>query len=557
MPLQAETVIRWIERHVSVQNVKAAAQLSPTVPFTLNRGQREFVESMRACVLIASWAVACKSRQVGLSTLMLAWELALCVLVPGITCGFVAPDEVMHGALAEKFSIIWRSAADSMGSAWPGVTIDNAETFKLGNGSRIRWIPSGKTKKKAAEAAIGETMHFIVLSELASYPFARETIAALEPALQRAGACVVVDSTPPQQPGLGDVYLELAQTALQGHPDYDFYFWPWWLEKSYRSSVPAADYTPEESILAARHSLDPFQVSWRRQKKASPTEGKTFPQTYPETPQEALSPRRSGYAFDEAVIATYMGRPIFEYPAPFTASALWPLVPDDLKRASPAGDLFFMPKWEIGPPGEGYVRVWRAPVPGVRYYLGVDPSDGLPHGDWQTAVALDQWGNHCATARTRIDVPRFAALVERLSLWYGTDPEVELSRHGGPAVVFWLAEELTPAKAAELRAWGLERSIWTARRTVSASTSSARISAYLSAFNGGRPIQDPDLFIELTTLDPETGRCARKRVDHDDYLDGYGIAEDARLRDAADEASSIPRVSIAPRKLRSKSLAQR
>jgi len=549
-----EQVIAWIEEHVSVQNAGGAVRLVPRVPFTLKPGQRRFCLELRAMRLIPSWAVACKSRQVGLTTLMLAWCCALCCLLPGFTVAFVAPDEVLACGIKAKWAIIWRSVMESLGNAWPGISENNAHCFGFGNGSRILWVAAGKTKQKAAEAAIGDTVNFAVLSELAMYPFAAETIAALEPTLNHAGTCVVVDSTPPQHPGLGEAYLELAKTALADHPDYQFFFWPWWLEPGYRLPTPALDLTREEKLLMERHQLDRFQIAWRRAKRASPTEGKTFAQTYPETAQQALSPRREGYAFDEAVITRWMGAELAEYPAPIAPEEVAKLC-----RTYGPGDLFLESKWGAPRYGEGYVRIWRPPVEGVTYYAGCDPSDGLKHGDWQTLVIIDQWGNHCATVRTRLPVQRFAALAQRMCELYGCWLEIEMSPHGGPSCVWWLSQSMTEAEAKRQRCQGLEQPFgWVRQRGVSAANTSNRISAIMNGINGGFVFADPDMFNECLAIDPATGRCRRKRVEHDDYLDGYGIAEDRRQQDAAAAAAEQPvRVSAARRTLVSKSLARR
>jgi hypothetical protein len=549
-----DEVIAWIERHVSIQNASGAAKGMPVIPFTLKPGQRRFCREMKAMRLEEAWSVACKSRQVGLTTLMLAWCCALCCLLPGFTVAFVAPEDVIASAIRRKWSIIWRSVMESLGSAWVGVAENNEHCFGFGNGSRVLWVSACKTRDKAAEAVVGDTVNLVVLSELALYPFAAETIAALAPTLNHAGCNVVVDSTPPQQPGRGETYLEIAKLALSGHPGYEFFFWPWWFEPAYRAATPALDLTDEERTLAKRHGLDLFQLAWRRAKMASPSEGPTFHQTYPETAQGALSPRREGYAFDDAVVTKWMGVPLEEYPAPLAPGEVAALLP-----THGPGDLFLSAKWGAAKVGEGYVRIWRPPVEGAKYYGGVDPSDGLKHGDWQTCVVIDQWGNHCATVRTRLPVQRFAALCQRMGELYRCWLEVEMSAHGGPSCVWWLQQSMSEADAQRQRCQGLEKVfVRILQRAVSATNSSNRINAYMGRVNGGFEFQDPDMFNECLGIDPSTGRCRRKRVDHDDYLDGFGIAEDRRAQDAAKAAAALPvKVSVARRKLAANDLARR
>jgi hypothetical protein len=552
-------VLAYVEKHCSVQDPQGALGRSPTVPFTAKSGQREFALTMRAMGLAPSWAIACKSRQVGLTTLLLCWIAALCLLRPGITCAFVAPDKTLFGPIAAKWSTIWQSVAESRGADFPGVAADNDREFKFSNGSRVIWAPAGETRRNATKAIIGETVNFCVLSELAVYPFGKVTIAALRPTLNLSGACIVVDSTPPQEPGTGEAYTEIAKATLDGEPDHEFFFWPWWMEPSYRLPVPLpiAQYTEEERTLAAKHLLDPFQMAWRRKTKASKAEGPTFAQTYPETPAAALNPKRTGYAFADEIIELGFRKEQQDYDPPLDQAALWQIFPPALRREFPAGDMFFSARW-CEPVEDGYVRVWRPPVPGVRYKAGLDPSDGLRHGDWQTCGIVDQWNEVCAYIRTRIEVPRFAALAQRLCTWFGAELELEMSAHGGPATALWLRSAVEPDRVAAMRAWGLEKPFRFRERSVSTEHRSTRIGAYIQWVNGGNTIRDAETFAEVTTIDPDTGRCRKNKGEHDDILDFVGIAVDLWDRERANTASaSTVGVHVAPRVQKTNSLGRK
>lgn len=102
------------------------------------------------------------------------------------------------------------------------------------------------------------------LSELAFYENAEDTFTAIMQTVpDTLESLVIAESTPN---GWGNFFHQLWLNARSGESDWVPIFIPWFHLPEYRRSpaVPEARYTDEERELAAKHSLDGRQISWRR-----------------------------------------------------------------------------------------------------------------------------------------------------------------------------------------------------------------------------------------------------------------------------------------------------
>lgn len=540
--VNSDVMVRFIERHARVKNKDRGGPKNCVI--TANRGQRE-ASQYSAMKLEGGWLITIKARQTGFTTWCLCWCIALMCLFPGVTIIFVAPENVLKGPVREKWTIIWQSVARSLGALgefkaargeWAGIRENNKRHFWMRNDSRLIWASAGKTLQTAVDQGIGETADIIFLSEVAKMPFVKPILTAALPAM--ACANVIIDSTAPEQVGLGEDYIEITSRALSGEdPDRDVLFWPWWWREECRATFPARDLTDKELDLMARQNLDPFQIQWRRQKMASEEEGgEKFWRIYPETPEGALARMGDG-AFAEAVLDELKQRKLADYPEPIDGAHVHALLPEDLRHPGGfAGDLFCSPKWGKRHVGIGYVRIWQPPQKGRRYWIGVDGSEGKKYGDWQVAFVVDEPGEHCATIRTRVPLLRFASELQRLGLWYNAEVEVEMDpRSCGAAICHYMLS--TPPEA-EVRIRYAHQCVmlrFPRRRLIERKTTKVsqidRKDAFVDDINhaGAESVKDPDLARECIALDPETREKPNRRGS-DDYLDGRGIAICARKR---------------------------
>ena len=78
-----------------------------------------------------------KARQVGLTTLDMCFDVAVCKLRPGYSCLRVFPDNDTFDMLREKLRIIVNSAIRN-DIGFPSLKIDNKQSMQFSNGSTIR-----------------------------------------------------------------------------------------------------------------------------------------------------------------------------------------------------------------------------------------------------------------------------------------------------------------------------------------------------------------------------------------------------------------------------------
>lgn len=568
MPLDVDDTIAWIERYCSISNPLARQTRRPTIPFTLSEGQRAAAHALAAMRLEPVISVCYKTRQVGFTTLCLAWNACLLVSHPGIATAIIGPEKVIRGPVKSKLEVILRSVAENLGDDWPGIEAKNKDPGEiiLKNGSRVVLAEIGASSESAASTGIGETLGWVHATEVYAWKYGDEIMSSLLPAVELAGASLVMDSTPAFMPGQGEELLKHATAAYAGEPGYDFFFWEWWRQPGYRDPSPARNLTDEELRLMEAHGLDAFQIAWRRRKMGQKSFAKRFHWIYLEDAPKALSAPSDSYAFDADVMRGLASK---KYPDPLTTQELWEIFPADLRRDWPSGDMMFSPKIGVDV-GEGFVRVWRPPVPGMAYRIGVDPSKGLSHGDWTVSAVLDSYDRHCATIRTRVPPIRHSALLKRMALWYdrvsksgggvGCKVEIEMASTGG-LIYLNLTTAPEPSKLLGERAWGCHFRFPTSQvieRAASAANRSSRTAAMQEWVNGGQEVLDKLIYLELTKIDPDTGRCRNSRVDHDDYHDAIGIAADGNARDRTSGGKPVkPEVTVATRVLESVSLRRR
>lgn len=514
MRVNPDEAIAWIEKRVCIQNPSPEGG---TLPFVLNKGQRELART-KACTLDPGMiTLTIKVRQGGSTTYTLALILYLICTRPGFSVIFMAPEDTMKGAVWEKWRIIWESVAE-YDPDFPGVDQDNDYVFRLGNGSRVRWICAGRASKTAARTAIGETVQLAVLCEFGFWEYEDTTLASLVPTLRKAGGSILVDSTPPTKPNLGRKYLEFAKAALEGAPEYEVFFWPWYWDDTCRALTPVDELTEYEVALG----IDRWQAAWRRAMLESKTEASTFFQNYPEDAKKALSSPKMVYFVSREIIERYDAIPPGKWPRYLTPQEVFALLPPGVKRRVWAGD----PLCEN-------TKVWHPPEPGKEYVIGVDPSQGLQHGDYQVYWVNDLYGNHCATTRIRVPTPQAAGVLQRLGEWFNhATIEIEQSGDGSGLVIYeWVTGVYPEEHVKQKRAYGcakpyrgavIKRSTTPLARSVRTTCAHEHVTE--------REVLDPDLIQEVKTLDIDTGRCIRKHGDHDDIWDACGIAYDLLQR---------------------------
>jgi len=197
-------------------------------------------------------------------------------------------------------------------------------------------------------AGRGLTVQNLHCSEVARWPGdPAETLAGLR-ASMAPGAELILESTPD---GVGGCFHEEWRKA--GETGMVRHFFPWWMERRYRTAaVDAATLSEEERDLRARERLDLEQIGYRRKIRA-----------------DFRGLARQEYAEDEESCFLASGDSVFELAA--IEERLAEMVPALEQRRN------------------GELEVWLPPLKGKEYLVAVDPAGGGSEGDYSAAQVLE------------------------------------------------------------------------------------------------------------------------------------------------------------------------
>lgn len=546
----AEKVWSWVEEHARIRNERGRE-----VPFRLNsiqslaRDQVGFFGGAER-----QWSVIVKPRQVGFTSLWMAWATAAMITHPGLQILAVTPSEKTHPEILAKWRSMQTLIRSSGAGVHPGPAHDNAGEYDMRNGSRLAWHIIGGTEGSAESVGRGGTYQAVILTELAFVidpDAAAAAIAALLPAIDNAGASVLVDSTPNGTTGPGLTYYDLVQRVGTGDMSGGVHFWPWWLDDSKRDSLSGRDpvklagsLTKEERELMQRERLTLGQIAWRRRRMRYPNmnarQGRLrFLQEYPES-LEGCFRRPSSAIFDAELLEDLQVKHQSKgFTPPLTRPEVIALFARMGLEVRP-GMIEARAAWD-GLTAQGYCRIWRPPTRDepskgrwqgrrrARYFIGVDSSDGRAKSDWQVATVLDREGAVCALARVRCDPMRFAALIQRLAILYGASVMVE--RQYGELIVEWLTQRVRRDQVEQRgRLWSECSVLAESYSDVTMQQTTARtrpqlIDAAMSSLEDPDGCTDPETLDEMTALRRHDGRLEASPGAHDDIIMSRGLAE--------------------------------
>jgi hypothetical protein len=240
-------------------------------------------------------------------------------------------------------------------------------------------------------AGRGLTVQNLHCSELARWPGdPAETLAGLR-ASMAPGAELILESTPE---GVGGCFHEEWQKA--GEMEMVRHFFPWWMERRYRTSaVDETSLTNEERDLMAHHQLDREQIGFRRQIRAN---------------FRGLA--RQEFAEDCESCFLASGDSVFELAA-IEARLATIAAPVEVRR-------------------NGELEIWLPPLKGKEYLVAVDPAGGGSEGDYSAAQVLElETGLQCAEFAGHVGGFELARLVTGLATEYNRALlVVERNNHG-------------------------------------------------------------------------------------------------------------------------------
>ena len=367
-----ENKIEWIQTFIKITDKE-----THTVPFILTDEQRNLVENLAHKNIIS------KSRQCGISSITLALSIRQSVIYPNTTCVLISHTQTSTNAVFEKLKQQFYSLPDWLR---PNLLTNNRQALTFENGSSIVCMTCGNRP-----IGRGSTYNGIVhLSEFAFYKNQQEQLTSIMQAVT-SSATVIIEST---SNGYNE-YSSLFLGAKNGENDWKPFFFnfingralfkPQYDEavKLYKARhngkmLTEGDYD-EEELQLARLGMTPEQAVWRRGKIAESSLD-SFHVEYPATPEQSFVATGSAVVYDNAKVVKLQQA--------LTSQKISPLKVDKIVG---------LPQILRPYVQNGSLDIYAIPKAGMKYYIGVDVSEGLGgKHDYSTMFVMDRDGQQVA-----------------------------------------------------------------------------------------------------------------------------------------------------------------
>lgn len=254
--------------------------------FVMKPEQYDFFKNMHSKNLVL------KARQIGFTTLIQIYFLDCAIFNSNTSCGVIAHNkDDAEKFFDKKIKVAWDNIPPDFKAKYcPVAEQDAANQLKFSNGS---YISVGTSMRS-------DTLQYLHISEYgklcAKFPDKADEVKT--GALNAVGpnGCVIIESTAEGAHGhffdLCTIAKRLADGDAELSPmDYRFFFYPWWLERRYRSTVYQV--VPEDLVNYFKElreesgiTLDREQINWYVIKERE--QGDKMWREYPSTPDEAF-----------------------------------------------------------------------------------------------------------------------------------------------------------------------------------------------------------------------------------------------------------------------------
>lgn len=271
--------IKWIEAFIKIVNKD-----TKLVPFILTPEQRKFIEEL------VKYCIVLKSRQLGISVIIIGLSIRQCIVYPNSNCLLVSHDQKSCNAIFDKLKQQFNSLPKWLK---PKTIANNRMEIKMTNGSKITCVCAGNK-----DVGRGDTLHLVHLSEFAFWTMPKKQLNSITQALAPDGK-LIIESTANGLNHFHDLYFQ----AKNNENSYKSFFFNWingstLFEKEYGNSVELYKAKNNNELLKVEELNDEEkelvnlgatieQLMWRRLKVAS--DGlDTFHMEFPSTDIEAF-----------------------------------------------------------------------------------------------------------------------------------------------------------------------------------------------------------------------------------------------------------------------------
>lgn len=384
-----------------IENLKIIDKQGELVSLIMNHSQETVFHKLMECreKRLPARFICCKSRQLGISTLIEAFIFALVTRYPNRFGLVVAHSLDSAGTI---FSIAHRFHRHLVGR--------HAAPLARENVRLIAYPPPHYSRMQIDTAANknlgrGGTLHYVHASEVAFWERPEEPVLAISQSVPRHWDTLVFwEST---ANGVHNLFHRTWVAAERGESDMEPIFLSWKGFPEY--SLPVANrerlsLTPEEQRYAQGYGLTKGEIKWARQIRINQCHNawEKFHQEYPVSPHLAF---------------TFTGMPWFDQEAiqeMLDRVAQSPLKKGFLKFSAdnPHGPEF------VDDPG-GPLSVWKPPEPPLSYSLGMDVGEGVGADYTVIQVICNETGEQVASYRSnRVRAEMAGVDAYLLGSWY-------------------------------------------------------------------------------------------------------------------------------------------
>jgi len=485
-----ENAVYWIESFLKI--VDKSGKL---VPFILTNEQREVVQTMQRENIIL------KSRQLGLSSVVVALSIRACVVKDNTTCLLVSHNQQSTNTIFDKLKQQFNSLP-----SWlrPKTLSNNRQEIKMANGSKITCVTAGNK-----DIGRGDTFNGIVhLSEFAFWKNPDKQLKALTQALGDTGK-IIIESTADGFNKFSDVYYD----AKNGVNTYKPYFFNWinggtLFTTQYKMAMKKFrgingrdfcedDFDDEEKKLSLMGaSIE--QLCWRKQKVATDGED-TFHVEFPSSD-------------DECFLTT--GSQIFDTKR--IDSLLSVLKKDNYIKLDKIVGLPVILRQYYG----NSLKIWELPKAKEHYWLGVDCSEGVG-GDSQTIVVLDKDCVQVAQFKNnKIKPYQFSDIVDSLGRYYNKGKLAIEKASGGHSVIERVRYDKKYMNMLKYKTYDeLNRLVWQVGFDTNAKTKSIIVNDFREYFERGMiKINSLELIDEMKVFVSDGNKMGAITGCHDDLV---------------------------------------
>lgn len=428
-----ENTVEWIETFL-----KIADKEGNIVPFVLTDEQKMLVHDMQRENVIL------KSRQLGISSIVVALSIRACIVGDNVACLLVSHNQSSTNTIFDKLKQQFDSLPDFIK---PDMTTNNRQELKFVNNSKITCVTAGNK-----DIGRGDTFGGIVhLSEFAFWKNPDKQLKSLSQAVSSTGK-IIIESTAQGFNKFSDVYLN----AKNNENSYKEFFFNWinggkLFNELYKLSVDK--YTAIHGVPLSLEDLDSSetelvglgatldQITWRREKIG--TDGiDAFNVEYPSTDTDCFLVTGKTL-FDSKRIDTCYKALIKDKVLPIPKDNIVGL-PLDLQNLY----------------GKSF-KMWAIPKVGMKYYIGVDCSEGIGL-DSSTAIVLDSNGVEVAQLKNNQLKPyQIADVVDILGRYYNKALLTVEKASGGHSVIERLRYDKNYMNMTKYQSYDeYNRSIW-------------------------------------------------------------------------------------------------